>query len=283
MHREPAAGPATIEDGSIFLTNPELGWVEALAASNGATLWTQDEAGGYWAWSDGSEVFALSDAGELSALDRDSGAVLWVQPAFQPYWLALGDRFVVGWSNFGGGDSSSVAAASAGDGHLLWSENLNGSVDVEILGEVVILTQTRANGREWLVALDAATGRRLWTRKCECATRACDCSVAGAAGDTVFVGLGDHLAAVDLATGVEAWSVALQGEVGQVLVAEGRVFVGTTTFEGTGKTSGTTTALGLSDGSVLWQQSLSIGVPYRPVLAGSLLLVVAHNPTPAEH
>ena len=77
--------------------------------------------------------------------------------------------------------------------------------------------------------------------------------------------------------------MALQDEIGQALVAEGRVFVGTTTLEGTGKTSGTITALGLSDGSVLWQQSLPIGVPYRPVLAGSLLFVVAHNPTPAEY
>jgi hypothetical protein len=61
------------------------------------------------------------------------------------------------------------------------------------------------------------------------------------------------------------------------------VFVGTSTFEGTGKTSGTLTALDPADGSVIWQRDLPIGVPYRPVLVGSQLLAVAHNPTPVDY
>jgi outer membrane protein assembly factor BamB len=279
--REPAAGPATIEEDLIVLTDRVPEWVEAVAPGDGSTLWTQYRAGGYWAWSDGSQVYALGGAGELVALDRASGEVRWAQPALQPYWLAPGDRHVVGWFDFGD-DSSFVAAASADDGHMLWSDTLNGSVDVEVIGETVILTQTRANDREWLIALDAGTGHRLWARACEFETAACDCSVAGAAGEVVFVSFGYRLAALDPATGVERWSIALQDEVGRALVAEGRVFVGTTTGVASTGNAGTITALNLADGSVFWQRDLPIGVPYRPVLVGSQLLVVAHNPTPAE-
>jgi outer membrane protein assembly factor BamB len=281
VRREPAAGPAIIEEDLIVLADRVPRWVEAVAPGDGSTSWTQYRAGGYWAWSDGSQVFAVGDAGELVALDQASGEVRWAQPGLQPYWLASGDRYVVGWFDFGGGDSSFVAAASADDGHVLWSDTLNGSVDVDVIGETVILTQTRANDHEWLIALDAGTGRRLWTRACELETVACRCSVAGAAGDVVFVSLASRLAALDLATGAEVWSVALQDEVGRALVAGGRVFVGTTTGVASTGNAGTITALDPADGSILWQRYLPIGVPYQPVLVGSQLLVLAHNPTPA--
>ncbi len=282
VRHDPEAGPAAIAPDLVFLVTREPRRVEARRPSDGSMAWSQDRAGGYWVWSENAQVYAFGDGGEVVALDAETGEVRWEQPALQPYWLAPVGRYVVGWFDFRGGDSSFVAAASADDGHMLWSDTLNGSVDVDVIGETVLLTQTRANDHQWLIALDAGTGRRLWTRACELETVACRCAVAGAAGDVVFVSFRSRLAALDLATGVEVWSVALQDEIGRALVADGRVFVGTTTFEGTGRTSGTITALDPADGSILWQRNLPIGVPYRPVLAGPQLLVLAHNPTPAD-
>jgi len=281
VRHDPETGPAAIAPDLVFLVTGEPRRVEARRPSDGSMAWSEDRAGGYWVWSDGERVYAFGDAGEVVALDRETGGVRWEQPALQPERLVLGAGYVVGWRDLGLRDRTLVAAAAAETGEMLWSHTLNGTVKAEVVGDTVILTQRRDH-LERLIALNAGTGHRLWTRACECETAACRCSVAGAAGGVVFVGDGDRLVALDLATGAEAWSVTLQDEVGRALVAEGRVFVGTTTGVASTENAGTITALDPADGSIFWQRDLPLGVPYRPVLVGSQLLVVAHNPTPTE-
>jgi len=273
---------ATIGESGIFLVEAPSALIRALDPMDGTDVWAQHLITGesaYRVWSDGPQVYVPGDAGELVALGSTSGEVRWRQPALGPAWLATGSGYVAGWFDFDGGGSSFLGVAAADDGRLLWSRRFTGSLAVDLVDRVVLVAVWRENGRGRLLAVDAQTGRRLWRQ--ECRERGCRLTVTGASGGLVLVGDGEHLLAIDQGNGEAAWSATLEGEIGQALVDGGRVYVGTTTFVRTALTTGTITALDLTDGTVLWQQPLDRAAPYRPLLVGGRLLVLAHNPTPA--
>ncbi|MBN2114807.1 MAG: PQQ-binding-like beta-propeller repeat protein [Acidimicrobiia bacterium] len=273
---------ATIGESGIFLVDTPSALIRAIDPTDGADLWTQRLHAGdsaYRVWYDGSQIYVPGDAGELVALGSTSGEVRWRQPALGPAWLATGSGHVAGWFDFDGAGSSFLGVAAADDGRLLWSRRFTGSLAVDLVDEVVLVAVSRENGRGRLIAIDARAGRQLWRQ--ECRERGCRLAVAGAADGLILVGDGDRLLAMDQGSGRELWSATLEDEIGRVLVSGGRVYVGTSTFVRTAVTTGMIGALDLADGTLIWQQRLDRGAPYRPVLVGSQLLVLAHNPTPA--
>jgi len=273
---------ATIGESGIFLVELPSALIRALNPVDGTDLWAQQLITGdsaYRVWYDGSQIYVPGDAGEVVALGSASGEVRWRQPALRPSWLVAGGGYLAGWYDFGDGGSSYLGVAATDDGRLLWSRSFTGRLAVEIVDGVVLVAVSRENGRGRLIAIDARAGRQLWRR--ECRERGCRLAVAGAADGLILVGDGDRLLAMDQGSGRELWSATLEDEIGRALAGGGRVYVGTSTFVRTAVTTGTISALDLADGTLIWQQRLDMGAPYRPVLVGSQLLVLAHNPTPA--
>lgn len=265
--------------------------------TGGATAWSRDIApaletrdsvsGGGIAYEAG-RVYVTSGFGELVALDAASGAVLWRQrvdapigggPAVQDGVVYVLGRNDIGW------------AVRAADGKVLWqtsgTPSTAGVMGVSvpaIQGDTVIFPF--ASGQ--LLAADRITGATLWTAQIggnrigrAIATIRDVTGDPVIAGDTVYGGTSSgRINAVDLASGIEAWS-ARDGANSPVVVAGGSVFAVNDQAE--------LIRLDAATGGVIWRVALPyytaervrrqdrIHAHFGPVLAGGRLFVTSSD------
>jgi outer membrane protein assembly factor BamB len=120
----------------------------------------------------GGNVYAYGASGDLSALDAASGKILWKVNVLEKFggsnitWglsespLVLQDRIIVS----AGGRGSSVVALSRKDGSVLWQAGDDEpGYSSAILHEFEGVPQAIVFNARGGLAVDARTGRRLWT------------------------------------------------------------------------------------------------------------------------
>jgi outer membrane protein assembly factor BamB len=207
----PAVPSNVVATGGIVVVGggdvcgPGPAQVSAHEAATGRTLWARDvqlvaptaprqqlaAVGG---------VLALLDRGQVVGLDLATGAPRWSQASDAGIGpVAGGGFFVVANGVEGTLTTPELTALRAADGAVGWTATLAGPAQV--------LTLTQGGGRMFVnyytadaafrtLALDAATGRRLWDEPV---------TVDDAATDVVISSRGDQVAALDAATGRQRW------------------------------------------------------------------------------
>lgn len=216
-----APGTPTAAAGVVYVPAARGGLV-ALDASSGAVRWRSSD--------DGPPVTrpALRDrlayvgqyGGTVRALDVADGSERWRASVPERRVLAptaLADAVVVP-------DRTGVTALDPGSGDRLWRHRLEGAdVDAPVAateGTVVVATELGVDGLDGVLALDAATGERRWSRPDVDARRA-----PTVAGGAVLVPAGRGVRALSLADGTDLWRHRTGIPPSTVSVAGGRVFV----------------------------------------------------------
>ena len=211
-----SGGGLALAAGTLYVTSG-FGTLTALEAGTGRTRWTQDlDAAATGAPTvDGDLVYAVSRDGLGWAVETGNGRVRWQVDGIGdaagvtgPAGPAVSGRAV--FFPFGAGD---IVAALREGGTRLWSAAVTGARDGrayfeldDITGAVVAdgdrLYAGNATGR--IVALDAATGQRIWT------AREGAVGPVWPSGGSVFA-VTDAGAAIrmDAATGAVMWSSPL--------------------------------------------------------------------------
>jgi outer membrane protein assembly factor BamB len=160
--------PALVK-GKVFSATAN-GSIIAVSVGNGGTLWEQNTINGFDAVTSpavaaGQVLFVSGDAttARLQALDVATGAPLWDKTA--PVGIDAGPVVSGGvayTATLTG--TADVIARSTVDGKLLWSKTVQGTTGLAFAQGVVYASRSvvgtaRSGG---MVALDAATGNRLW-------------------------------------------------------------------------------------------------------------------------
>src|SRR4051812_21056943 len=147
-----------------------------------------------------SRVLAWSMAAALAATTATSMA----QAPAGGAWPGL-------WGPARNGDAPAPAASPAGFRELWRRPSAGGYSEVAVAGDVVVSMELRA-GADFVIALDAATGRERWATRVAATYKGHDGSNDGPIatpavdGDQVFaLGPHGHLLALELATGREQW------------------------------------------------------------------------------
>ncbi|AEV89053.1 hypothetical protein ACWT_8044 [Actinoplanes sp. SE50] len=209
-------------------------------------------AGGLLILADDDCNSASAPHGRLTALDPATGRPRW-DHTVGPIVSALVDKNVILVSGSSPSDEQSVAAYRVSDGHLLWSRvdyassgvSANGVVPLE-KGDTTIAVGVSTGTVRWsrpsparvqaasphadrfyatdgsgaLLALDAATGRTVWTAAGRAST------LVAADGTRVYLASGSTVTALSAATGRVVWSRKLSAAAGQPVVAAGVVYTG---------------------------------------------------------
>jgi eukaryotic-like serine/threonine-protein kinase len=209
-----------------------------------------------------ASVFVAAD-GRVRAFDAATGVLRWVrlscsgegtqQPAFVQRLLVVGD---------GGGD---LAAYEPTNGKQVWCDDESGSINSApaIADGMVFLT----NGID-AIALDPATGRRLWT------FTPADFSpltqTPAIVDGLVFVTGGKSVFALNEKTGHKIWRHDLerQANISAPSVSNGLLYVGGTALY----------ALSVTDGHLVWK-SRAVGVNVTtPAIADGRVFVNSEDP-----
>lgn len=285
--RDASGGGLAYSEGSVFVTSG-FGLVTALDAQTGRELWQQKlqaTGTGMPTVKDGI-VYLVAGDSTAWALDASSGRILWQLGSASDKNNVLGgpapavdDRIVV--FSFG---SNELQAAFKQGGLRLWDAALSGqrvglsrSRITDVTGDPVIVGDkifaSTFSGRT--VALDIATGARIWTAE-EGAM-----SPIWAAGDSVFmVTDNNELARLDASSGMRVWGIKLPfftkdrpkrqktvfAHYGPVL-AGGRLYVTSN--------DGFIRAFNPEDGRLLKTGELAGGAATSPVFAGGVMYVVS--------
>lgn len=151
-----------------------------------------------------------------------------------------------------------VSVHSASNGGRLWSASVRPENEKGIaLGGAVAMDASRvlvSTGFSQLVALEAGSGRRLWTFQLDAPARGAPVIV----GDTALaVSATNSVFAVNLSDGSEKWVFnGIPEGAGVLASASPAVSGGTVLFAGT---SGEVVALGLKDGEMRWSDTIVQG------------------------
>ncbi len=284
--RDATGGGLAYADGKVFVSSG-FGLLSALDAKSGAVIWQQKleaTGSGNPTVRDGIVYLVAGDA-TAWAVDADSGRILWqlgstadknnIMGGPAP---AVNDQLVV--FSFGNGE---MQAAFRQGGLRLWDAVISGqrrgfarSRISDITGDPVIVgTKLYAgthSGR--MVALDAGTGKRIWTAE------EGPMSPVWVAGGSVFlVSDSNELVRLSAETGNRIWGAKLpffvkdkpkrQREVfahyGPVM-AGGRLYVASN--------DGVIRAFDPRDGSLIGQAEIPGGATTSPVFAGGVMYVV---------
>ncbi|WP_433257684.1 PQQ-binding-like beta-propeller repeat protein [Streptosporangium sp. CA-135522] len=204
-------------------------------------------------------VYATSGDGTVSALDAATGAMRW---RFQTGGSLLFDHVVMDGTVFAANASGRLVALDAATGRMRWSRRINVVSDLVVAaGRLYVWTRNPA----WavnaeVVALNGASGKRLWTFRPEGDILNPDPVLAG---EVVHVG-SDHgmVYALDAASGARKWRLRVGGGQDHThLVRAGGVVYAAST-------DGKVHALEASSGKVRWSSGIDGFVDFRPVVAG---------------
>ncbi len=282
-----SGGGVAVGQGLVFATTG-YGSLAALDARSGAVVWTQDlgAPGGSAPTLRDGLVYVVARDSRAWAIDAATGRVAWRRsgtPSLANFAggagvAVAGDTAVLPFP------SGEVQAVFARGGLPRWTENVAGSrpgqaagaAVSDIAGDPVIdggrVYVGNATGR--LVALDLATGSRIWT-----ATEGATSPVWPVGGAVFLVNDVNALVRLDAATGQAVWRVALPGFVednparrktrhahyGPVL-AGGRLIVASS--------DGALRQFDPVSGAALGEVALPGGAASHPAVAGGTLYVV---------
>ena len=281
-----SGGGLALAAGTLYVTSG-FGTLTALEAGTGRTRWTQDlDAAATGAPTvDGDLVYAVSRDGLGWAVETGNGRVRWQVDGIGdaagvtgPAGPAASGRSV--FFPFGAGD---IVAALRDGGTRLWGAAVTGARDGrayfqldDITGTVVLdgarLYAGNATGR--IVALDAATGERIWT------AREGAVGPVWPAGGSVFA-VTDAGAAirVDAASGAIMWSTPLptftaarerrrKGVVAHYgpVLAGGRLWIASS--------DGVLRGLDPTTGSLAAQVSLPAGAASAPIVVNRVMYLM---------
>jgi outer membrane protein assembly factor BamB len=260
--------PPTVHRGSVYVGG--LDGVYALDARDGSPRWSRETGGSV-------NQAVLGRSGRVFA---STGEKL----------LALDTRGREGWTYTTGDDRFSSAVPAAGNGYVLYTTQVLGSVvairpdnNGDALskwryapGEMSFSTPTVIDGDAYvpgdrLHALSARTGEARWTAPVESTTGV------STDGDRLYLPTENgSLVALDTADGSELWRVSLAPEEGVFLrtrpLVTGRSVVVTTEKPGRDERA-TTFALDRASGEVRWQRDQPGNVGYDAVAAGDRIYV----------
>ena len=220
----------------------------------------------------GLALFGGSD-GQVWAVDATSGAVRW---RFRTGGRVRSSPAVVRGRVYVGSMDGTLYALELGTGRLVWRFDTEGhTLESGKFGfdrRTIQSSPAVVDGRVFvgsrdghLYAVDAATGRRLWTTDHEMSWVNSSPAVAGG---LVFAGSSDNrfVQAVDARTGKERWRVSTERLVwSSPAVAGDFVYVG--------DASGTLYALDRASGTEQWRYRTGRRIYSSPVLADGLLYV----------
>lgn len=283
---EVSGGGLATAGGRVFATTG-FGELVALDAASGAMRWRQNllSSGNAAPTAEGDTVYVVGRDGAGAALAADTGRILWQAPgAPAPSSLvASAAPAVVGGTVYFAYPSGQISAIARETGDGLWSAAVAGQRNgraytaiSDVSGEPVVagtaLYAGSAGGRT--VAIDAATGLRLWT------AREGALNPPLVVGGAVFI-VNDEarLIRLDAATGAVIWSVdlpyyrnqrnhrakAIYASYGPVL-ASGRIVVVSS--------DGALRQFNPEDGALLGQAEIPGGAASSPALAGGVLYVM---------
>jgi len=237
------------------------GDVVALNASTGTLLWSQTDPVLAPLSVANGVVYVSERTGSVNALNASTGDQLWNYYIGPSGPLARDDTSAPVIANgivyTASAFTSLVYALNATTGKLLWTYDTgnSGLTSPAVANGLVYIGLGDGN----VYALNATTGAKLWSYR----TGSSVYSSPAVANGVVYIGSDDgNFYALNAATGVKLWSYATGGSVGDPVVANGRVYVGTT-YAGSGN---------LEDYAVLF----AFGLPSP----GSADLFLRIQPTP---
>lgn len=265
----------------------EQGWEVALLSAPSAPGVLDDD-----------RVYVPLEKGEIVALDRETGDAVWSIPheTMWPPAVANGTVLSIG--------TGGLRAIDAATGAQRWATPLNGDAmsGPAIQGSLVLVVMRPVELR----AFNLADGRELWRQ------------ALGSPSDTVAIAsdaaaacisLGNRLVHISLSDGSILWQRELPGQLGQPLIAGGRVFVGSTdnnfyAFDArTGRpawkwsTGGDVVGAGTDgellymasldhllralrpNGNQVWKRELTTRTVTPPATSGGVVVVVGNAPT----
>jgi serine/threonine protein kinase/outer membrane protein assembly factor BamB len=173
--------------GSVIAVLDEKGAsIVGLDAATGRKKWAYSLRNAYSLASDGLTIFTTDESSQLHAVRAVDGKRLWLQPLDLSFGLQCGGGMIYG-SSFRGG----VMGVRAATGEIVWATQI-GHGEGAAAGTSNVLTfaekRVYVNGTDKTTyALDAATGRILWTYAVD-ATHKTGPAVLG---ELVFVGSWD--------------------------------------------------------------------------------------------
>ncbi len=246
------------------------------------------------------------------AVDRTSREERW---RFAIEDISRGGPTIANGTVFVGSRGRFVYAIDAEQGTLRWKRRLESAVEVAPAvseGRVYAVSENGANGNTRLYALDAASGKNVWSYSPK--SVAIGVSSPTVAAGMVFVGFGDaQVRAFETTTGKLVWSAPVRGffsfhsslaysggdvyavdENGGVYRLDGKtgesrwdfqfpsyvswsspLVVGSTTY--VGMDDGTVAAIDVSSGHLVWKTRLVTGPIGALIPAGNLLLATSNS------
>lgn len=281
-----SGGGLAVDGGTVFATTG-YGELVALDADSGAVLWRQRLGAGITTPTVAGEVvYVVSRDSQAWAIEADTGRIRWQIPAGEaPAVLsggaapAVSDRLVI--FPFGSGE---LVATLRQSGVRVWGTTVAGARRGvaynnlnDITGDPVIVGGTLYAGNQAgrVVALDAASGERLWT-----ATDGAYSPVLPAGDSIFFVSDRNELIRVDVETGERIWGTELPLYVRErvrrrkaVFTHFGPVLAGGRLVVASG--DGQVRFFDPEDGALTGTLEIRGGAAANPVVAGGVLYVVS--------
>lgn len=211
-----SGGALAVQDNTLFATTG-YGELVALDTTNGAVRWRQRLSAGITAPTiSGETVYVVSRNSEAWAIDTSNGRIRWQLPAAPPEAAVLSggaapaitDRLAI--FPFGSGE---LVASLRLSGVRVWGTTVAGSRRGvaynnlnDITGDPVVVGDRLYAGNQSgrVVALEAASGERIWT-----ATDGAYSPVLPAGDSIFFVSDRNELIRVDAETGERIWGTEL--------------------------------------------------------------------------
>ena len=213
------------------------------------------------------------DAAHYSLLDRETGSPIWTfdLPTVTPNPLDYVPAFSDGIVLLGGSTSTSVTAVEVSSGEILWQDDRVGSSDGRL---PLLLNDLALYSGEWgVVAARPNDGALVWQypSSAEMGTIQFAKAPLSSFGSRVYgVQEDGSLFALDLLTGVPAWSApGIGSDASNVIATRKFIYV-------TDSSNGTVSAVRSDDGSVAW--SVDVGESFSgPVGFGNPGIALAYD------
>jgi outer membrane protein assembly factor BamB len=256
-----------VAGGVMYAVTDQL---SAYDADSGALLWTK---GVLFSWPLAPAVangaVYVNAGGEVYAFDALNGAQLWVSPTRPVYGAPVVANGIV----YVGGRTDRVFAFEAQTGALLWDVSVEwGSSRPTVANGVVYIAE--GSGGD-LTALDATSGRRLWSAQLGGSACFWWDPPPVVANSVVYAASGDdHVYAYDATTGVSLWSTPTRHGICRDLAVADGILYGVSY-------GGFLYAFDAQTGAALWEFDLGHH-PSSPTVANGVVYISRDTGTSGE-